>query len=372
MTINAKDSWMATRLPCMGALCGSLFQKNLAPNAAYFEAFPFLIAVTAAFLTLSGIVLAVYYNPWHAFDSIQFIERNVNHGWLIRTYHATGTTMIFAVTYLYLFRLILGRRYRAPGEFVWMLSVKLLAVLLLTGWLGYVMTGGSAGFWSLYNAANAALSLGGLPGAVGLWFFGGPAGGGTLARIEVFHALLAVSLLLVVWMIHASRKTIAPAAPARTVSFYPYYLAQYFAALALFAFIFAVLAFYAPHIGRGTMNQIPAEALAVPLGAAVPWYLAPAAGLIGVFPTAILSIFGAIAAVAVLYALPWLDRSGAAGRKGRLYGFFVWLLALDILALGLVACSGCAFAPVLAGIFTVWYFFHFLVITPLVTAMEAE
>jgi len=372
MTTQAKEPWAATRLPYLGALCATFCQKTRAPGASYFEVLPFLISITAAFLTLSGIVLAVYYNPWHAFDSVQFIDRNVNNGWLIHAYHATGTTMIFGLTYIYLFRAILTRSYRAPGEWVWMLSVKLLAVLLLTGWLGYVLTGGAAGYWSLFNASNVALSLGGLPGAVGVWFFGGPAGGGTLARLEVFHVFLAASLLLVVWLIHASRKTIAAPAPARAVAFYPYYLAQYFAALAVFAFIFVVLAFYAPHLGTSHFNRIPAESLAVPVGAGVPWYLAPAAGLIGAFSSTGLSIFAVIAAAAVLYALPWLDRSGANGAKGKLYGFFIWVLALDVLALGLTVHGGCPYAATLAGVFTAWFFFHFLVITPLVTAMEAE
>ncbi len=335
MTTQTKTSWAATRLPCLGALCETFSRKDRAPDAPYAQAVPFLITVAAAFLTLSGIVLAVYYNPWHAFDSVQFIDRNVNNGWLIRAYHATGTTMIFGLTYWYLFRAMLSRSYRTPGEFVWMLSVKLLFVLLLTGWLGYVLTGGAAGYWSLFNAANAALSLGGLPGAVGTWFFGGPAGGGTLARLEVFHALLAVSLLIVVWMIHAARRTIsAPVTSARAVAFYPYYVAQYFAALTVFGFIFVLLAFYAPHLGTSHFNQIPADTLAVPLGAGVPWYLAPAAGLIGAFPTTGLSILAAIAAVVVLYALPWLDRSGANGAEhAKLFsGFFIRVLALG--------CSG--------------------------------
>lgn len=372
MTTHAKTSWMATRLPCLGALCATFCQKNRAPDAPYLEALPFLIAVAAAFLSVSGAAMAVYYNPWHAFDSVQFIDRDVNNGWLLHAYHATGTTMIFAATYLYLFRAILTRAYRAPGEFVWLLSVKLLAVLLLTGWLGFVLTGGAAGYWSLFNAANAALSLGGLPGAVGTWFFGGPAGGNTLARLEVFHVLLAVSLLLVVWMLHASRRTITPAPTGRAVAFYPYYLAQYFVALAVFALIFAFLAFYAPHLGTAHINAIPAGSLAVTAGASVPWYLAPAAALLGVFPSAGLSVIAAIAAALVLYALPWLDRSGASGAKGALYCFLTWVLALDILLLGLTAHSNCPYTPTLAGIFTAWFFFHFLVLTPVVTSMEAE
>jgi ubiquinol-cytochrome c reductase cytochrome b subunit len=373
MTTQTKPNWAASRLPYVGTVWSGLTARIHAPDASYFSVFPFLLMVTAAFLTLSGLVLAVYYNPWHAFDSVQFINRDVNNGWLIRAYHATGTTMIFGLAYLYLFRLIALRAYRAPGELIWLLSVTLLMLLLLTGWLGDVLTGGAAGYWSLFNAANATLSLGGLPGAIGLWFFGGPAGGGTLARLELFHALLAMAALLVVWLMHASRRAITPpAAPARAVAFYPYYLAQYFAALAVFALIFAVFAFFAPHLGTSRLNAIPASDLSVPVTAGVPWYLAPAAGLLGVFSSALLAIIGGIAAIAVLVALPWLDRSGPAGARGKLYVAFTWILALDIAGLGFAANATSSIAAVLAGVFTVWYFFHFLVITPLVTAMEAE
>ncbi len=372
MTAQTNQSWAASRLPCLSGLCACLNARTMAPGGSYFAAFPFLIAVLAAFLTLSGIVLAVFYNPWHAFESVQFINRGVNQGWLIRTYHATGTTLIFALAYLHLFRSILTRAYRAPAEFSWLMSVKMLLVLLLTGWLGYVLTGGAAGYLSLVNAANAALSLGGLQGAVGLWFLGGPAGQGTLARLEVFHALLGISLLLVVWAYFASRKADSPVNPAKAVAFYPYYLAQYFAALAVLAFIFVLLGFYAPGVSEVAANHIPAGALALPLGAGVPWYLAPAAGLIGVFPSSGLAVAGAIVAVLLLYALPWLDRSGPGGAKSKVYCFFTWVLALDVLGLGLAAAGVLPFSPVLAVLFTAWFFFHFLVLTPVVTAMEAK
>lgn len=358
-------------VPCLGALCASLNEKNRAPGAPYAEALPWLMAVLAAFITLSGIVLAVFYNPWHAFASVQFINRSVNHGWLIRTYHATGTNLIFVLAYWHLFRTLRARTYRARAAFSWMLSVKLLFVLLLTGWVGFVLTGGAAGAWSLFNASNAAVSLGGLPGAVGLWFFGGPAGEGTLARLAVFHVLLAASLLLILWILLAARKQAAPAAPARAVAFYPYYLAQYFAALTVLGFVFVVLGFYAPHLGSVAANRIPAESLAIPLGAGVPWYLAPAAGLLSVFPTAKLAVVGAIAAVATLYALPWLDRSNGAP-AGRLYGALTWLLGLAVLGLGIAADAACPSSPLIAGIATLWFFFHFLVLTPVVTSMEAK
>ena len=49
------------------------------------------------------------------------------------------------------------------------------------------------------------------------------------------------------------------------------------------------------------------------------------------------------------------------------------VLALDVIALGLAAaCRPSLTAVILQIVFALWYFFHFLVLTPLVTAMEAK
>ena len=77
------------------------------------------------------------------------------------------------------------------------------------------------------------------------------------------------------------------------------------------------------------------------------------------------AILVVILAAATLYALPWLDRSNGAP-PGRLYRWLTLLLGLDVLALG------CASAPVPQIIFGIWFFIHFLVLTPLVTAAEAK
>jgi hypothetical protein len=46
----------------------------------------------------------------------------------------------------------------------------------------------------------------------------------------------------------------------------------------------------------------------------------------------------------------------------------VWILALDLIALGITAAAQpSAVTAILTGVFIVWYFLHFLVITPLAT-----
>jgi quinol-cytochrome oxidoreductase complex cytochrome b subunit len=371
MSTDVKTSWAESRLPALACLRSEA--PALAREAPYLAALPFLIGAALVVLAASGLVLAVYYDPAQAFVSLQFIDRNVSNGWLIHGYHATGTTMLFGAVYLFLFRGVLTGAYRRKGELVWGLGVALFGLLLLAGYLGYTLTDGAVGYWSLVNGTRAAGTLGGLPAALGTWFFGGPYGPGTLARLLVFHAVLGLLAFGILALYIAGARSLAPRmAPREAVRFHPYYTAQYFVALVVFALIFSVLLFFAPHFGENPLNANPANPLLLPVTLTPPWYLAPFGAVEIVFPGVYGGILGVIALLAMLFALPWLDRSGSDARPGFWHRILVFVLALDVLALGLAAAAGPSMASsVLVVIFTLWYFFHFLVLTPLITAMEA-
>ncbi|MDE2240458.1 MAG: cytochrome b N-terminal domain-containing protein, partial [Rhodospirillales bacterium] len=160
MQMEAKQGWLASRVPGLGCACG-LMREARAPGQPWFNALPALLGALLAVLLASGAVIAVYYSPWHAYSSLQGIMREVRGGWVVLGYHQIGASLAFALLYLHLFRTLLTGGYRAPAEFAWMLWVKLLAVLLLTGWLGFVLNGAAGGGWSLMNASNTAMTLSG-------------------------------------------------------------------------------------------------------------------------------------------------------------------------------------------------------------------
>jgi len=353
---SCPGSGLASRLPFLGCACSCLFGRNRAPGAPWGETLPFLAALTFGLLALSGLVLAAYYNPRDAWGSLLFVGHEVNNGWLVRTYHQTGTTALFGLVYVALFRGMLTRGYRAPkdkvgGEAVWTASVAALAVLLAAGWMGFVLTGSAAGA----SALNAAAAQ---PGAVPGWVFGGPAGPDSLARLLVVHLVLAVVLVGLGWLVFAALHAVRPKpAEGQGVAFFPTYASQYAAALAFFGFIFAVLAFFLPHLGVPLLARVPADPSGLDLGTALPWYLAAWGGIGSVAH----GLWGVCAALVLLGALPWLDRGGG----GWLYTLLQWVFALAFVALTL--CP----VPLVATLGTVWVFVHVLVLTPLVTALEA-
>ncbi len=374
MSTDVKPSWTSSRLPFLGRWEAMIAAPSLPREGAYLAILPWVITAGLVLLAASGLVLSVYYSTAHPFDSLQFIDRDVNNGWLVHGFHATGASMVFGAAYLMLFRGILARPYKAPAELVWLAQVAVFALLLLVGWLGYTLTGGAASYWALTDAANAASRLGGAPGAIGLWFFGGPNGGGTLARMAVFHIALALVIFGVLWLHRAAKHAVAPSAPVRgAVGFHPYYTSQYFVALVVFALIFSVVLFFAPHFGQSRLNLLPADPSIVPGKLLFPWYLSPVSGLAALLPGTAGGIIAVLAGLGVLFALPWLDLSGPNGRAGFLYRFLVFVLALDVFGLGWAASApASALSGILMVLFAVWYFLHFLVLTPLVTSMEAE
>jgi quinol-cytochrome oxidoreductase complex cytochrome b subunit len=75
-----------------------------------------------------------------------------------------------------------------------------------------------------------------------------------------------------------------------------------------------------------------------------------------------------VAALALLLALPWLDRGRvASGRYRPVYAAFIALFALDAALLGIAAAAGWSIVMIAT---TIWLFLHFLVVTPLVTLLE--
>ena len=74
---------------------------------------------------LTGIFLTMFYKPGEttSFDSVQFIMREVNYGWLIRYLHSTGASAFFLVVYLHMYRAIMYGSYRAPRELLWLFGM---------------------------------------------------------------------------------------------------------------------------------------------------------------------------------------------------------------------------------------------------------
>ena len=81
----------------------------------------------------------------------------------------------------------------------------------------------------------------------------------------------------------------------------------------------------------------------------------------------VLLMFGAIA---ILFILPWLDRSPVRSARFGVRIFF-WLLFIDAIALGYLGGKPAeGICMTLSRVATAWYFLHFLVILPMLSVLK--
>ena len=103
---NPIIKWIDYRLPIFTFLNHELHEYPTPKNLNYFWNFGSLAGITLVIMIVTGIVLSMNYTPHvdHAFDSVERIMRDVNHGWLLRYIHMNGGSYFFNEVYINIFR----------------------------------------------------------------------------------------------------------------------------------------------------------------------------------------------------------------------------------------------------------------------------
>ena len=201
---SAIGEWVNERTPGLMPVYRKHMTEYYAPKNFnlwyYFGSLALLVLVNQI---VTGIFLTMNYDPsaTGAFDSVQYIMRDVEWGWLIRYMHSTGASLFFVVVYLHMFRGVLYGSFKRPRELVWLLGMLIFLVLMAEAFMGYVLPWGNMSFWG----AKVIISLFGTIPFIGQtlveWIMGDflPADA-TLNRFFALHvvALPLVLILLVV------------------------------------------------------------------------------------------------------------------------------------------------------------------------------
>ena len=90
-----------------------IYDSKLPINLNYFYQSGSILGLNLIIQIITGILLAFHYIPEfdQAFDSIEFIMREVNYGYIIRYIHANGASFFFIVLYLHIIRSLLYGLY---------------------------------------------------------------------------------------------------------------------------------------------------------------------------------------------------------------------------------------------------------------------
>ena len=384
LLVGLRD-WVDARLPIMRAWDTHMGGYYAPKNFNFWYYFGVLSLLVLVNQLLTGVWLTMSYTPSseNAFNSVEYIMRDVDFGWIIRYMHSTGASAFFVVVYLHMLRGIMYGSYQKPRELIWVFGMFIFLVLMAEAFVGYVLPWGQMSYWG----AQVIISLFGAIPVVGedivQWIRGDfLISGITLNRFFALHVVALPIVLLGLVVLHLlalhevgsnnpdgvdiKKNKDENGIPKDGIPFHPYYTVHDLPAVAVFCFAFALVIFFAPEMGGYFLEHANfeiANGLKTPEHIAPVWYFTPFYSVLRAVPDKLLGFIAFGASVAILFILPWVDRSPVKSVRYRglvnkimLVTFVATFLILGVL--GVKAPN--AGRTLLAQVTTVFYFAFFI------------
>ncbi|NNM50778.1 MAG: cytochrome bc complex cytochrome b subunit [Pseudomonadales bacterium] len=390
--------WVDARFPATETFKYHMSEYYAPKNFNFWYFFGVLSMVVLVNQLLTGIWLTMDYNPTGdgAFASVEYIMRDVDLGWLIRYLHSTGASAFFVVVYLHMFRGMMYGSYRKPRELLWLVGMAIYLCLMAEGFFGYLLPWGNMSFWGAQVILNLVGAIPFIGDQLVTWVRGDfVISGLTLNRFFALHVaaiplvLVALVFLHVVALHHVGSNNPdgieikkhkgADGKPLDGIPFHPYYTVHDLVGIVVFLFVFLGVVFFWPDGGGHFLeapNFEPANPLKTPPHIAPVWYYTPFYAMLRATPSMFGSAFPGVmvmgGAIAILFVLPWLDRSPVKSMryKGGWSKLWLGIFVISFLGLGRIGMiEPSPMATLVARCFTVAYFLYFLLM-PFYTSME--
>src|SRR6186713_3562456 len=192
-------TWVDNRFPLSKLYNEHMAQYYAPKNFNVWYVFGSLALLVLVMQILTGIFLTMHYKPdaAKAFESVEYIMRDVSWGWLIRYMHSTGASMFFVVVYLHMFRGLMYGSYRKPRELTWIFGCLIYLSLMAEAFFGYLLPWGQMSYWGAQVIINlfGTIPLIGEPLAV--WIRGDyNVSDATLNRFFALHVIALPLVLL--------------------------------------------------------------------------------------------------------------------------------------------------------------------------------
>lgn len=265
------------------------------------------LGIVLALQIVTGIFLVFYFVSSHllAFDSVDFIGREVFGGIFFRILHLNGASLFFFFLFLHLGRGLFYQSFKL--EKTWLSGVTIILLVMGTAFLGYVLPWGQISFWGATVITNFISTIPICGGLIVLWVWGGfNVGGPTLTFFFALHYLLPFVVLVIVGLhlifLHetGSTRPLVTNDPLLRVTFSPFFTSK--DALNLVAIlIFFSLVFFSPWRLGDPENWIPANPLVRPVHIQPEWYFLFAYAILRCIPNKLGGVIALVIRVTIFY-----------------------------------------------------------------------
>lgn len=325
--------WLDVRIGAGEIVAKELTGYLLPRNINIWYSMGSILLFLFALQVVTGMLLLVYYVPDadKAFSSVTAIMNRVPFGWLIRLCHVIGSNMMVLILFFHMLSVLFMGSYKKPRELNWLSGFILFLLVMSLTLTGYLLPWSQLSFWATTVTTN---SVGALP-HVGQYLVAFLRGGvlvgpPTLGRFFALHvAVLPATVALLVGVHLFLLKRVGISAPPfgleetkntwrgdayryedhpGGIPFFPNYLLQDLAAIAVCMAVFFALLFFEPSLFFPKDAFVPADQFRTPEHIKPEWYFLANYQTLKLFPSEIIGLAVQGVVMVVLALLPFMDR----------------------------------------------------------------
>nr|YP_009045479.1 cytochrome b [Argynnis childreni]AHA03830.1 cytochrome b [Argynnis childreni] len=359
--------------PIFKIINGALIDLPSPSNISAWWNFGSLLALCLMIQIITGLFLTMYYsaNIELAFFSVNYICRNVNYGWLIRTLHANGASFFFICIYLHIGRGIYYESFNL--KFTWMIGVIILFLLMATAFMGYVLPWGQMSFWGATVITNLLSAIPYLGTMLVNWIWGGFAvDNATLTRFYTFHFLFPF-IILMLTMIHllflhqtGSNNPLGINSNLDKIPFHPYFTFKDLIGFIILIFILILLTLINPYLLGDPDNFIPANPLVTPIHIQPEWYFLFAYAILRSIPNKLGGVIALVMSILILIILPFTFNKKIQGIQFYpINQMLFWFMIMTIILLTWIGARPVEIPFILTGQLLTLIYFSYFIINPI-------
>lgn len=341
--------WIDRRFPLTSSYKAHLSEYYAPKNFNFWYFFGSLSLLVLVMQIVTGIFLVMHYKPdaQFAFQSVEYIMREVPGGWFIRYMHSTGASMFFVVVYLHMTRALIYGSYRKPRELVWIFGVGIFLCLMAEAFFGYLLPWGQMSFWGAQVIVNLFSAIPFIGPELSIWIRGDyVVSDATLNRFFAFHVIAIPLVLLGLVAAHVialhevgsnnpdgvdiKAKKDKHGRPLDGIPFHPFYTVHDILGVAGFMIIFMAIIFFAPEMGGYFLefnNFLPADPLKTPLHIAPVWYFTPFYSMLRATTDVMVNVLSVIVGLGAVLAV----LKGTFSGKGKIATLVIAAVAIALL-----------------------------------------
>jgi quinol-cytochrome oxidoreductase complex cytochrome b subunit len=286
-----------------------------------------------AFLAITGLMLAFYYQPapTEAYESVTIIVRDVSFGWFVHQIHGWAADAFLLILLLRGWRFYFQGLYKPPREALWIVAIVTFLAATHADLTGRLLGWDAQGYWNAVRAVDMLYSLPVLGPLFAFVVGGNVVDSLVLLRFYFLHVAILPMLLTALFFLHFSgvRRVGLSNLPEENPSGPRVYRVYLYNVLILTVLIFGTLVTLAT-IVPAAFEKV-ADPFSTPPGARAPWYLLASHGFLESFPSFVPRWVRGLALesiLAVCILVPFIDRSRSRTARERRLANAIGLLVL--------------------------------------------